>query len=176
MTPIVLIHGSHFENPRSRGTNRCVVVSPRLCLIVVGWWGVIRGNTVLFFIASAKELRAAWDALDTTACAGFSVEGGQSGKAVCCNLLGNTEASSRACCLPSLLRSCVEAPEGNSQDTFDLVPVLQSSVCLSPSFPGLFFPLLTPCLGDESLPLLPSPLPSVFLMMAGDELFCWLTP
>ena len=174
MMPVVLVHGSHFENPWSGGTNRCVVVSPQLCMIAAGWWGVIRGNTVLFLITSTKGLRAAWDALDTRACAGFSMEGGQMGKALCCNLLGNTEASSRACCLPSLLRSCVEAAEGNSQDTFDLVP--ESSVCLSPSFPGPFFPLLPPFPGDESLPLLPTPLPSVFLMMAEDELFCWPTP
>ena len=39
MTPTVLVHGSHFEDPRSRGTNRYVVVYPHLCLIAVGWWG-----------------------------------------------------------------------------------------------------------------------------------------
>lgn len=88
------------------------------------------------------------------------------GKALCCDLLGNTEASSKPCHPPSLLRSCLEATEGNSQDPFDLAKVLESSVCLSPSFPGLLVPL-TP---------LPTPLPSVFLMMAEDELFCWPTP
>ena len=123
----------------------------------MGGGGVIRGNTVLFFIASAKELRAAWGALDTRACARFSVEGGQMGKALCCNLLGNTEASSRACCLPSLLRSCVEAPEGNSQDTFDLVPVLESSVCLLPPSLASSSPFLPPAWGmSHSPPPLPT--------------------
>ena len=97
------------------------------------------------------------------------------GKALCCNLLGNTEASSKPCHPPSLLRSRLEATEGNSQDPFDLAKVRKSSVCLSPSFPGLLVPLATPCPVDESLPPLPTPLPSVFLMMAGDELLCWPT-
>lgn len=95
------------------------------------------------------------------------------GKALCCNLLGNTEASSKPCHPPSLLPSRIEAAEGNSQDPFDLFPVLSPlSVYLPPSLASspLFLP---PAQGDESPPLLPTPLPSVFLMMAEDELFCW---
>lgn len=65
------------------------------------------------------------------------------GKALCCNLLGNTEASSKPCHPPFLLPSRIEAAERNSQDSFDLFPVLSPlSVHLPPSLasPSLFLP------------------------------------
>ena len=37
--PLVLVQGPCLEKPWSGGTNRCVVVKPRLCVIAVGQRG-----------------------------------------------------------------------------------------------------------------------------------------
>lgn len=130
--------GRISENPWHGGTNRCVMVNPQLCMIAVGWWGVIRGNTVLFLISSAKELRAAWDALDTRACAGFSGGGEDKWGKLCVVTFWKHRSQ-----LQGLLLTLLKHQKGILRDTL-----------ISSQFPSLLSVYLPPSLAP-SFPFLP---------------------
>lgn len=155
--PTVLVQGPHSEN-------HCQVVRAQLCV-----------GTVPCHINKGTDRSLGSSRLGIRRMCRAQRAGEQEEGRLCVYPSGKHRASSKPRHPPSHFRSRTEAAEGNSQDPFDPFPVPQPFVCLSPSVPGLLISLLTPCPVDESLPLLPTPLSSVFLMMAEDELFCWPT-